>query len=82
MARFDDLKIGAVLTGKVQNCVTFGVFVDVGVGASGLLHNSQIKRHLLKSGAPLGVGDRIEVKVLQLEATPRQKIGLALVRVL
>ena len=82
VVRFDDLKLGTLLTGKVQNVVTFGVFVDVGVGVSGLIHESRIYRHLLRDHTPLGLGDVVEVKVMRLETAPRKKLALELVKVM
>uniref|UniRef100_A0A3Q3Q187 S1 motif domain-containing protein n=1 Tax=Monopterus albus TaxID=43700 RepID=A0A3Q3Q187_MONAL len=37
-----DLRVGAVLTGRVDNTALFGAFVDIGVGRSGLIHKSNI----------------------------------------
>lgn len=84
ITRFEDLTQGSVLTGKVQNCVSFGVFVDIGVGESGLIHRSCVNPLLLKGGQELGVGDMVEVKVLKVEAREgcKKRIGLTLLKVL
>ena len=58
----DDLKRGMQLKGTVRNVVDFGAFVDIGVKQDGLLHRSQIPR-----GESLGVGDVIEVEILNVE---------------
>ncbi len=58
----DDLQRGMRLSGTVRNVVDFGAFVDIGVKQDGLLHRSQIPR-----GEILGVGDVIEVEILNVE---------------
>ncbi|XP_060070603.1 S1 RNA-binding domain-containing protein 1-like [Ylistrum balloti] len=58
---FDELKVGEILTGKVENVTHFGAFVDVGVGERGLLFNSAMK------GQHIQLGNRLEVKVLSLD---------------
>jgi len=65
-----DLKPGMRLHGTVRNVVDFGAFVDVGVKQDGLLHRSQIPRGVL-----LGVGDVIEVELLNVEEA-RGRISL------
>ena len=83
VTRLEDLKVNSVVVGKVQNCVPFGVFVDIGVGTSGLLHVSKLPTSLLKDGKPLAPGDTIEVKVLDIStAKSKTRIGLSLVKVL
>ena len=85
VTKLEDLKVDSVVVGKVQNAVTFGVFVDIGVGTSGLLHISKLPTSLLKEGKALAPGDTIEVRVLSIQkATAHQKarISLSLVRVL
>ncbi|XP_033647273.1 S1 RNA-binding domain-containing protein 1-like isoform X2 [Asterias rubens] len=74
-----DLKRGDVLTGRVTNMTHFGAFVDIGVQNNGLIHNSNIRPNFLKKGQPLGPGDKVEVKILQIQTAGRKtKIGLEL----
>lgn len=58
----EDLEPGMRLKGTVRNIVDFGMFIDVGVKQDGLLHRSQWPR-----GQMLGVGDVIEVVILNVE---------------
>ncbi|UCG23901.1 MAG: helix-hairpin-helix domain-containing protein, partial [Chloroflexota bacterium] len=58
----DDLRPGQRLKGTVRNVVDFGAFVDIGVKQDGLLHRSQWPRE-----AHFGVGDVVEVSILQVE---------------
>ena len=81
-----DLRVGAVLTGRVENTALFGAFVDIGVGKSGLIHKSNITADRLppsKRGRSLflGPGERVEVRVLNVDPQ-RGRIGLDLLRVL
>ncbi|HUS94364.1 MAG TPA: Tex family protein [Patescibacteria group bacterium] len=58
----EDLSPGMVLKGTVRNVVDFGAFVDIGVKQDGLLHRSQ-----WIAGAVIGVGDVIEVRIINVE---------------
>jgi uncharacterized protein len=66
----DDLEPGMRLKGTVRNVVDFGAFVDIGVKQDGLLHRSR-----WPSDQPLGVGDVIEVEILNVDEE-RGRIGL------
>lgn len=81
-----DLRVGAVLTGRVDNTALFGAFVDIGVGRSGLIHKSHITLDKLpvsqrRRSLALGPGERVEVRVLNVDPQ-RGRIGLDLIRVL
>ncbi|XP_074501373.1 S1 RNA-binding domain-containing protein 1 [Sebastes fasciatus] len=81
-----DLRVGAVLTGRVDNTTLFGAFVDIGVGKSGLIHKSNITLDKLPvsqrgRSLALGPGERVEVRVLNLDPQ-RGRIGLDLIRIL
>jgi uncharacterized protein len=66
----ESLTPGMRLNGTVRNVVDFGAFVDIGVKQDGLLHRSQIPK-----GTQLGVGDIIQVAILNVE-TDRGRISL------
>ncbi|XP_029961832.1 S1 RNA-binding domain-containing protein 1 [Salarias fasciatus] len=81
-----DLRVGSVLTGRVDNTTLFGAFVDIGVGRSGLIHKSNITLNKLpadqrRRSLALGPGERVEVRVLNVDPQ-RGRIGLDLIRVL
>uniref|UniRef100_G3P9L8 S1 RNA-binding domain-containing protein 1 n=1 Tax=Gasterosteus aculeatus aculeatus TaxID=481459 RepID=G3P9L8_GASAC len=81
-----DLRVGAVLTGRVDNTALFGAFVDIGVGRSGLIHKSNITLDKLpasqrRRSLALGPGERVEVRVLDVDPH-RGRIGLDLIRIL
>ena len=67
-AKFDSIKVGEVLEGKVDSIKDYGAFIDLGDGISGLLHVSQISNQRVKNpAAVLKEGDEIEVKVVGVE---------------
>ncbi|XP_049927595.1 S1 RNA-binding domain-containing protein 1 [Epinephelus moara] len=81
-----DLRVGTVLTGRVDNTTLFGAFVDIGVGRAGLIHKSNITLDKLpvsqrRRSLALGPGERVEVRVLNVDLQ-RGRIGLDLIRVL
>jgi uncharacterized protein len=76
----DDLTPGLELTGVVRNVVDFGVFVDVGLKDSGLVHISQLSREFVKSPYDLvSVGDVVTVWVLAVDRE-RRRISLTMLR--
>ncbi|XP_006986560.2 S1 RNA-binding domain-containing protein 1 isoform X2 [Peromyscus maniculatus bairdii] len=82
----EDLQVGTVLTGKVENATLFGVFVDIGVGKSGLIPirsitEAKLSKTKKRRSLGLGPGERVEVKVLNIDI-PRSRISLDLLRVL
>ncbi|XP_037662748.1 S1 RNA-binding domain-containing protein 1 [Choloepus didactylus] len=82
----EDLQVGTVLTGKVENATLFGIFVDIGVGKSGLIPirnvtEAKLSKTKKRRSLGLGPGERVEVKVLNIDI-PRSRITLDLIRVL
>ena len=75
-AKIGSIKAGDVMTGKVESLKDYGAFVDLGDGATGLLHVSQISYKRVKTPADvLKAGEEIEVKVL---STDNGKISLSM----
>ncbi|KAM5163536.1 S1 RNA-binding domain-containing protein 1 [Mantella aurantiaca] len=82
----EDLKLGTILTGKVENATLFGVFVDIGVGKAGLIPMRYITEEKLskekrRRSLGLGPGERVEVRVLNIDIQ-QSRITLDLLRVL
>uniref|UniRef100_A0A8D0ZNN5 S1 RNA-binding domain-containing protein 1 n=1 Tax=Sus scrofa TaxID=9823 RepID=A0A8D0ZNN5_PIG len=82
----EDLQVGTVLTGKVENATLFGIFVDIGVGRSGLIPirnvtEAKLSKTKKRRSLGLGPGERVEVQVLNIDI-PRSRITLDLIRVL
>ena len=68
---------GKILTGKVTGVTSFGAFVDLGEGVTGLVHISEISTAYVKDiNDHVKVGDTVEVKVLAPDK--KGKIGLSI----
>lgn len=73
----EDLKVGMVLEGVVTNVTTFGAFVDLGVHQDGLVHVSKLADRFVRDpNEVVRPGDRITVKVLELDLA-RRRISLS-----
>ncbi|MEX0706283.1 MAG: 30S ribosomal protein S1, partial [Nitriliruptoraceae bacterium] len=69
---------GEVVDGEVTKLVPFGAFVKVADGIEGLVHISELaERHVEVPEAVVNVGDKIEVKVIDID-TVRRRISLSL----
>ena len=81
LSSIDNLSVGNILTGKVTNVTHFGAFVDIGVGQNGLIHTSKMKPINMNGKSVLELGDKVEVKVINVEKS-KNRIGLELLKVL
>ena len=62
------VKVGSVVKGKVESLQTYGAFVRLEDGLSGLVHVSQISMKRVKSPKDvLSVGDEVTVKIIGLK---------------
>lgn len=76
---YEQLWIGQILPGVVNNITAFGAFVDLGIKENGLLHISKISRRRLNAVSDvLHLGQKVEVEVIDLDPS-RGRISLALV---
>ena len=74
--KVEDVKVGEVRKGTVESLQSYGAFVDLGDGISGLLHISQISTRRLKHpGEVLKEGQEVTVKVIKNQDG---KIGLSM----
>ncbi len=65
------------LEGVVTNITAFGAFVDIGVHQDGLVHISQLADRFVKDPHEIvKVGDRIQVRVLEIDLE-RRRIALS-----
>ena len=65
---FNSVKVGDIIDGKVESLQSYGAFVELKEGVSGLLHISQIANKRLKHpGEVLKEGEEIRVKVIKIE---------------
>jgi uncharacterized protein len=78
ITEFAHVKPGQVLNGVVTNVAAFGAFVDIGVHQDGLVHVSELAHRFVKDPAEVvKVGDRVKVKVLQVDEA-RRRIALSI----
>lgn len=74
----DDLIVGMVLPGIVNNVTAFGCFVSIGIKESGLIHISNLSDTFVKDPNEIvSLQQHIKVKVLQVD-TSRKRIQLKL----
>jgi len=71
--------VGMELVGTVTKLTNFGVFVELEKDLEGLLHISELGRHVKSPEEVLKVGDTVQVRVIKIDPDER-KIGLSLVR--
>ncbi len=67
-ARISNVEVGLVTEGTVESVQSYGAFIDLGGGLSGLVHVSQISDKRVKNPASvLKVGDKVKVKVIAVK---------------
>ena len=71
--KIDDLKKDLCLEAQVVNVVDFGVFVDIGLGTSCLVHVSQLASYFIRDPHRFfAVGDVLKVWVTEVDAAKRR----------
>ncbi len=66
-------KEGDVITGTVTRVVPFGAFIQLEGGIEGIIPNVELPRNrAAKGGAPIAVGEEVEVKVLSVRPDERK----------
>ncbi|MDE6670311.1 MAG: RNA-binding transcriptional accessory protein [Muribaculaceae bacterium] len=76
---FEQLAVGQVLPGIVNNITAFGAFVNLGIKENGLLHISQLSRRRVNAVSDvLHLGQQVEVKVIDID-NERHRISLSLI---
>src|SRR6202035_3290880 len=77
--KLEDLTPGMELFGAVLNVVDVGVFVDIGLHDSGLVHVSQLaNRYVRDPHEVAAVGDIVKVWVLEIDKT-RHRVSLTMI---
>lgn len=74
---FSQLSVGRTLPGVVNNITAFGAFVDLGIKENGLIHISHLGRRVNAVTDILSLGQRVEVKVIDIDSA-RKRISLEL----
>jgi uncharacterized protein len=78
--KIDDLKPEMQLEGQVVNVVDFGVFIDIGLGESSLVHVSQLShRYVADPHRFYSVGDVMKVWVSEVD-TARRRVKLTAIQ--
>lgn len=76
---FDDVRVGMVLPGIVNNITAFGCFVDIGLKESGLVHISQLKDGYVSDvNEVVKLHQQVEVKVTEVDKA-RHRISLSMI---
>jgi uncharacterized protein len=76
IVRLEDLAPGMELSGTVLNVVDFGVFVDIGLSDSALIHISRLADRFVKDPHEVvGIGDVLKVWVVEVD-TARRRVSL------
>ena len=77
--KIEDLAPGMELTGTVLNVVDFGVFVDIGMHDSGLVHISHVaNRYVSDPHSIVSVGDPVKVWVESIDPA-RRRVALTMI---
>jgi len=77
--KLEDLKPGMELKGTVLNVVDFGVFVDIGLKESGLVHISQMANRYIKSPYDVvAVNDVVSAWVINVD-NERHRVSLTMI---
>jgi len=64
----NDVKVGMILPGIINNITKFGAFVDIGIKQGGLVHISQIANKFIKDPAEVvSLEQHVSVKVLDVD---------------
>ncbi|VAX38896.1 Transcription accessory protein (S1 RNA-binding domain) [hydrothermal vent metagenome] len=76
--KLNDLAVGMELTGTVLNVVDFGLFVDIGLKDSGLVHISRMADKFISNPHDLvSVGDVVTVWVIEVDSE-RKRVSLTM----
>jgi uncharacterized protein len=80
IVKLEDLKPGMELTGTVLNVVDFGVFVDIGIAESALVHISRLADQFIRDPHELvSVGDILNVWVVGVDKG-RRRVSLTAIK--
>ncbi|HEY5701625.1 MAG TPA: S1 RNA-binding domain-containing protein, partial [Gammaproteobacteria bacterium] len=72
-----DVEVGMIYEGRVAKLMDFGAFVNILPGKDGLVHISQISNERVeKVSDELSEGDRVKVKVLEVDKQGRIRLSM------
>lgn len=74
----EDLHVGMILPGVVNNITAFGAFVDIGIKDSGLVHVSQMADKFIKNPAEVvSLNQQVTVRVVEIDLQ-RKRVALSM----
>lgn len=74
----DDISVGMILPGKVNNITAFGAFIDIGIKENGLLHVSQMSaKRVADPSKVVHINQLLRVKVIDVDLD-RHRISLSI----
>lgn len=77
--KLEDVKIGMILPGIVNNITAFGCFVDIGIKESGLVHISQLKEGFVSDvNEVVKLHQHVQVRVVEVDEA-RKRIQLSMI---
>ncbi len=72
----EEVKVGAIYTGKVVSTKDFGAFIELAPGTDGMCHISELAEGYVKSVADVvKIGDVVKVKVILVDDQGRIKLS-------
>lgn len=75
---WDDLREGAVVSGKIVRVENFGVFVDIGAERPAMIHVSELSNNYVSSASDVAkVGEVVQARIIKVDRKGR-KIDLSL----
>lgn len=78
VSSIEDINVGMVLNGIVNNITAFGAFVDIGVHESGLVHISQLSDKFVSDATKVvKLHQKVKVKVIDVDLN-RRRISLSM----
>lgn len=78
VSSIEDVNVGMVLNGIVNNITAFGAFVDIGVHESGLVHISQLSDKFVSDATKVvKLHQKVKVKVIDVDLN-RRRISLSM----
>ena len=70
-------EVGQIVEGKVTGIMSYGAFIDLGDGISGMVHISEVAQTYVKEiNEYLSIGQEVKVKILSID--DRGKISLSI----
>ena len=73
----DEFEVGKIYSGKVVRIMNFGAFVQLAPNKDGLIHISKLsKERVEKVEDVVNIGDKVKVKVLEIDKMGRINLAL------